>query len=302
MEQTNDSQTSSTGIPSDLFLVAMQTMPLWESLSAVAGFDLPAASQERFSGVHRHLTTIPPPETLRRLVPPGDGRPDWLGRLTTKILDNVQEGVGACHYHLQAIRAIESDLHSRALAELARLNLPTTSNFGVGGGNTRRLNYEYQAFLLATRRTLEYFAGSVAAFFKSDDPGLRGLANSIARSEPVAERVRVIEKLDRNSALVESLLSQHPRITVRDRVAHWEPVQAGTFNLVCIPGSDPPLHLGLMGGGEELFALVPFDTDERTGLSDELAEVLERIEVLIFESYQALGLGDSIDGLESAGR
>ena len=292
VDEVNDAsgQAVDSAFPMDLFGLSLRTQPLWESLSAVAGYELPTKSRGRFVEVHGALTQTPRLDSLARLEPRTEGRPDWLRRLTSKILDNVQEGVGACHYHLETIRAVEGELHSRARSEVARLELSATSNFAAAGGNTRRLNYEYQAFLLATRRTLEYFAGSVAAFFKANDPGLRSLSNSIATSQPPEERERVLRVLERNASLIEELLSQHPRITVRDRVAHWEPVQAGTFNLICIPDANPPFQLGLMGGGEELVAFCPVDLDPQLTLSDALGGVLEEIELLIFESYQALGL------------
>lgn len=267
-----------------------RALPLWTGLENVAGFGLPAATQQRFLDVHAHLTKLPRLDVLARLEPKSEGKRDWYRRLSARVLDNVQEGVGACHYHVANIRHIELGLHQIVRDTVPGLNLPSQTAWALAGGNTRRINYEYQAFLLATRRTMEYFAGSVAAFFKAEDPGFRGLAGCIARSEPEDERDHVLEVLSVHSGLISELLSEHPRLTVRDQVAHFQPVQAGTFNLICHPTADPVFHLGLMGGGEELLTFDPLDADPRPALAEALCALLERIELLIFESYAAMGI------------
>lgn len=276
--------------PAELFALSLQTKPLWDALASVAGYQLPARSRERFLDFCRHLTRDPKPDELARLDPKSEGRPDWFRRLAAKVLDNVQEGVGACHYHLDNIRTIESALHHCVREHVPRLNLSPTSNFTVAGGDARRVHYEYQAFLLATRRTLEYFAGSVAAYFKANDPGLRGLPGCIAKCDPEGPRQAVLGVLAKNAELIDDLLSQHPRLTVRDRIAHWEPVQAGVLNLTCQLGEQPPFSVGFLGGGEELMALQPIDEEPQLTLSDALGAVLEEIEQLVFDCYAALGL------------
>ncbi len=83
------------------------------------------------------------------------------------------------------------------LLNLAKAYLPIIQigeGTGVAGGNTRRMNFEYQAFVFALRRTLEYFAVSVGAFFKHDVHRIRKLVYTISGAEPrdISERVSLV--------------------------------------------------------------------------------------------------------------
>lgn len=290
-----DATGGEASLPANLGDVSWRILPLWTSLDAAAGFELPERSLVRFRDVHSHLTQVPRPALLSRLEPQADGKRNWYRRLTARILDNVQEGIGACHYHLANIAEIESELHQIVRESVPRLGLPTHTPYTVGGGNTRRLNYEYQAFVLAARRTMDYFAGSVAAFFKEEDPSLGKLARCIRRSEPQEQRESVLAVLHEHEDLVAEVLSQPPRMTVRDQVAHYQPVQAGTLNLIFNPAAEPSFHVGLMGGGEELLTFDTLDGDPRLALTDALRRLLDRIERLIFESYAAMGIASADD-------
>ena len=131
--------------------------PFFAALQHLAGFELPPDSRRRFLALHASLTAMPRPPLLARLTIEGGSRKDWLTPLTEAVLGHVQEGLAAYHYHLSNIELIEHEITALAQRSLAELQIPTPS--AIGGGNTRRLNFEYQAFVFAARRTMEYLAG-----------------------------------------------------------------------------------------------------------------------------------------------
>ncbi len=259
-----------------------------QAVSAVAGFDLPEEVAAQFRAIHSDLTQEPRSPALDRLLPTDAGKPDWLARLTNKILGDVQEGIAACHYHLENLSRLECALAAAAEAARPLLAKNRLNRTVVAGGNTRALNFEYQAFHITVRRTLEYFASSVAAFFKQDGPGIRRLVSALARAEPETERAGVAEVMAAHRNAVSALLSTGTDITVRDRIVHWEPVDAGVFNVIYGPSDS--VMFGIAGGGEDLDL---FDSDDSMGgvLSQTLANTLGEVETLLFSVYQRLGLG-----------
>jgi hypothetical protein len=243
----------------------------------VATFRLPTDIESRLTEAGQS----PLPESslpqIVRLQLEGGARQDWSARLQ-RGLANVHEGLAAAHYHADRVRQIEE----RIVGVVDQLDLERGQTISFP---SRLLTFEYQAFVLALRRTLEYLAAATAAFFKLDQPRIRHLADNLGGRAPtevgseVAEYVRdVLRQLPR-------VLSEGEELSVRDRIVHTESVDAGTFNVLLNPASGE-LEIHLVGGGEEFaFALGP------TPLLDETLRLqLDKVVSLVLGVYERLGL------------
>lgn len=189
------------------------------------------------------------------------------------------------------------------LLNLAKAYLPIIQigeGTAVAGGNTRRMNFEYQAFVFALRRTLEYFAVSVGAFFKHDVHRIPKLAHIISGAEPrdISEKVSLVleESLRKLSDI---LPPDNKERSVRDQLAHWRAVDAGVFNITRAYGSNRIL-IAICGGGENLR---PWDSEvgieprvlqegeiATVRLTPVLSDQISRVENLIFGTYFEMGL------------
>lgn len=204
---------------------------LWLKVEAIAGFKLPHPTFGRFWALGNMINRTPLPDVLVRLRKDPDSTQDWLKTFTVATLTNIPDGLGASYYHLSNIEAIERGVTALAVTH-RHLWQPGQ---GVAGGNTARLDYEYQAFLFALRRTLEYLAKSVCAFFKQRHKSIKKVADTIKTAEPSDIRERVLATLKAGLDGLPSVLSLGPKRSPRDRLAHWETFDAGVLNIDCGP-------------------------------------------------------------------
>ncbi len=210
------------------------------NVRAIADFDVPAHVVPVFSGFHSWITN-PQPESITALCehPKGDR---WYRGLVNGVLGDVRNGLAAAHYHASNIAQIEHAV-CELLADPALLAALRPGQ-GIGVGGTRKLDYEYQAFVLAFRRCLDYLAQSLSAYFKTQQSSFRSWPTALRRQK--------------NSVLVsKALLAAHDRHadkfgfvldadkSVRSRIAHFEAVPAGVLNL-------HRMGAFLAGGGENL--------------------------------------------------
>jgi hypothetical protein len=121
--------------------------------------------------------------------------------------------------------------------------LPENGSLGLGG--TSVLDFEYQAYVLAFRRCLDQLACALAAFFKNKYSSFRTLPHFLGHRKPreVAQKLANVHAKYVNN--FEFVLSEGGVTSVRDRIAHYEFVQAGCFNL-------STRGVVLVGGGENL--------------------------------------------------
>jgi len=266
----------------ELLWAAEQMFPIADSLPR---FELPGTLGERLREAHEQA------QRLTSLTVEGGARRDWLTPLRNG-LGHVEQGLTASHYHLERAEGWE-DL----AIDTFRGRLPVVEHAGSTGGtfsfSLPQLTFEYQAFVFALRRTLEYLAGATAAFFKRDGNRVKDLAKIVNGAEPLersdAVRDRVSEALP---AL--GLSSGHER-SVRDRLAHYEAIDAGTFNVWWDPAGK--VTVGLAGGGEELwFDGVDLPLPTETRLTSVLKRQLRDVEDLVVGVCCDLGLvGDDGD-------
>jgi hypothetical protein len=274
----------------DLSRAWIASQPLFAAMEHIAGFTLPDHLRSRFETIHLYTRQEPAGEAVSHLRPTERRPRDWLHEFRSSLLGHVQEGLGATYYHLRRIEEIEGQL-----SEFTRkLDLPRnlSSSTSVGGGNTRALNYEYQAYLFAIRRTLEYFALFTSAYFKTDCHRIRGLRGAIEQRKPSRKRDAVLKVLDEALPGMDDVvpLNRSENRSPRDRAAHWEAVQAGTINVSWTPQS---VSVSLVGGAEGLPSPIPI-ADSDAVLEPTLAPLLRtqvaRVEALLFSLLAALDI------------
>ena len=263
--------------------------PLTSAVTARVRYSLPEHVQERFRATAEAMRLDRLPPALERLTFEGGSRRDWLNPMRGALLHHVPEGLKASHYHLDAIRRLESDVVGLCTANLPDGDGPV--NGVTVGMSLGPMNFEYQAFRFALRRTLEYLAVGVSAFFKAQPGSFAHLDQALRGKEPADTRERVL-------AEVGAVIAQWPDMfqeqTVRDRIAHWEAVDAGVLNILW---REDTVEIGLAGGGENLF---PFrlEVERRRGkrvvvdtqLTSLLEAQVERVEEIVFRILGVLGL------------
>ncbi|MCK9739514.1 hypothetical protein [Pseudomonas syringae] len=208
----------------------------------VAGFEMASNLREPFLEFHRYVTD-PQPDFITRLRNDDKKGDYWYHQLVNGILGNVQQSFTCVLYHQSRLLTVEAELMTR-LASLGEMpGILKNSTMGVGG--TQILDFEYQAYVMAYRRCLDQFATAVSAFFKDRTNSFRKLSKNLSLKRPsgVVEAIANVHK--KHMAAFEFVMSEGGDPSVRDRIAHFEFVPAGTLNL-------RPDGAILLGGGEDL--------------------------------------------------
>ncbi len=220
------------------------------AIHGVAGFRLPRDIEDRFSQISSAATAELVIDHLKRLVPVEEGVRDWLQLFRISATWDVQHGLAASAYHFWRASTIESEIARVGLEMLPRLGLPI--NAGGCGGNTNMLDFEYQAFAFSLRRTLEYLAVAVGAYFKCDAHSIRDLTRTIRSKAPLQRSAQVSTLIDdglENLRDVLPLEATAPK-SVRDRLAHWTAVGAGVLHYY---HKSDGYEISVLGGGDDQF-------------------------------------------------
>jgi hypothetical protein len=112
-------------------------------------------------------------------------------------------------------------------------------------GNTLVWDFEYQAFILAFRRCLDYLARAICVYFKNDFHSFRRLSANLEKLKPTEVARPLIVVHQKHLQVFEFVLSEGDRKSLRDKISHYKYVQAGTVNL-------SRRGFVLAGGGENL--------------------------------------------------
>jgi hypothetical protein len=214
----------------------------------------------------------------------------WRGEFCDALM-HVRHGLNAAHYHHGRLALIESELISiiRQNTEVFTHKMPEGFGQMTTGLSCQPLSFEYQAFLFAERRTLEYLAVAVAKFFVCECHRIRRLDKAIRGAEPQDRGDRVIVRLDRELAAFG--LARDERRSARDRVAHWEAVEAGVWNVTAF--NEDRIVIFLAADEAELPGMktrYPLDQAQQPTLREALDARLERLTNFILGMYEDLGL------------
>lgn len=209
-------------------------------VESIAGYKLVASDRQPFLYFHNYITN-PQPEFIT------NWRDDpvqekWYHRLVNGILGDVQNTMACALYHHERLVTIERQV----MEGIERYNYRNAlGNTTVGLGNTLVWDFEYQAFILAVRRCLDYLARAICAYFKNDFHSFRRLGEFLRRQDRPLVTTSLIEFHEKHSAKFDFVLSEGTRKSIRDRISHYGYVPVGCINL-------SQRGFMLVGGGEEL--------------------------------------------------
>jgi hypothetical protein len=172
--------------------------------------------------------------------------PGWI-----MSLHAAQDGLTAGYYHGRNIERIEHavDEIARKIYADAPAHMPaTTMSFAA-----RTLTYEYQALILALRRSFDYLAGALTSCGLGCD-----FQNSFRRVPRTLKQVTAEHRAaaDAITAGCIAAVAAFPEVfadrgqNIRDQIAHYQSVPGGQFSVSFVPGQ--PVAVELEGGGEEL--------------------------------------------------
>jgi hypothetical protein len=207
-----------------------------------------------------------------------EGKRDWRARLGLH-LGHALEGLAVANYHVERVAEIETAIE-RTINAVE--DPPPSSSIGF---RSRKLDAEYQAFVFALHRAIEYFAAGVGAYFKTDCRRIKDVANAIEGREPRDRAVRATTAIEDALGVLPTLLTQGDSRSVRDRMAHEEFVVAGSFQALWDEAGNLRVT-GIVGGGEDLPGIV----DPDTNLNAVLRAQFDAVAGMFVDVYSALGL------------
>lgn len=206
----------------------------------IVGYKLSDTDRQPFLYFHDYITN-PEPQIITQWR--SDPKLEkWYRRLTDGFLLDLQDTFAGVLYHYERLKNIESVVIENIEKFNYRQVLGDTT---IGLGNTRILDFEYQAFILAYRRCLDKLARAIAAYFKNDFHSFNGFGTFLENKKPQQITRPLINLHAKFYPRFEFVLSRGDRKSIRDKISHYEYVPAGTINL-------SRRGFVLVGGGEKL--------------------------------------------------
>lgn len=209
-------------------------------VKSIAGFELAAVDRQSFRYFHSYITN-PQPDfiTAWRADPQLE---KWYHRFVNGFLGDVQNTLACVLYHHGRLKAIESAV----IENIEKFDYrKVIGNSTMALGNTLVWDFEYQAFILAYRRCLDYLARAVCPYFRNDFHSFRTLGTFLGKLKQGEVTQGLISVHAKYSPLFDFVLSEGNRKSLRDKISHYEYVPVGTINL-------SQRGFVLAGGGEQL--------------------------------------------------
>ena len=219
------------------------------AIESIAGYKLAAADRQPFLYFHNYLTN-PQPAFI------SEWRSDttlekWCHRFANGFLGEVQKTLACVLYHHGRLRAIETSV----IENIEKFDYrKVLGNSTVALGNTLIWDFEYQAFILAYRRCLDYLARALCAYFRNDFHSFRRLGSVLKNLKPASVASTLISIHEKYCPLFEFVLSEGDRKSLRDKISHYEYVPVGVINL-------SQRGFVLAGGGEQFGVARPIGTE-----------------------------------------
>lgn len=210
-------------------------------IESIAGFKLSASDRQPFLYFHNYLTNPQPTFVTTWRADPNLEK--WYRRFADGFLTDVQNAFACVLYHHGRLKAIENAV----VENIEKFNYRQVigSNSTIALGNTLVWDFEYQAFILAYRRCLDYLARALCTYFKNDFHSFRKLGGFLENLKPASVSHSLLPVHAKYSPLFEFVLSEGDRKSVRDKISHYEYVPVGVINL-------SQRGFVLAGGGEQL--------------------------------------------------
>ncbi len=197
-----------------------------QAINKIAGHKLEDKYIQSFRKFHKYITNPQPNFITEWRTNPKEEK--WYHSFVNGILGNVQNSYSCVHYHFERLSVIEKE----TLDSIEQYNYQEIlGDSTIALGDTKRIDFEYQAFVLAYRRCLDLLARAVSARFKNDFHSFRRLNKFLISftGNEIADNIIVTQ--EKYSPLFEFVMSDGNRKSVRDKIAHYEYVQAWTLNL-----------------------------------------------------------------------
>lgn len=209
-------------------------------IESVTGYKLAAVDRQPFLYFHNYLTNPQPDFITAWRADPKQMK--WYQRFANGIGGDVQNTLACVLYHHDRLIAIECEV----MEGLERFNYrKVIGNSTVALGNTLVWDFEYQAFILAVRRCLDYLARAISTYFKNDFHSFRKFGDFLQKQNRPIATERLIELHGKYSIEFDFVLSDGNRKSTRDKISHYEYVPVGCINL-------SQRGFMLAGGGEKL--------------------------------------------------
>lgn len=250
------------------------------AIESAVGYTVPARDRQPFLYFHSYITE-PQPDFITRWR--ADSTLEkWYHRLVNGFLGDLQNTFTCVLYHHNRLLEIETQV----MEAVERFNYrPLLKNSAIGCGNTLVWDFEYQAFVLAYRRCLDYFARATTAYFKNEVHSFRKLEGYLTKTTPKEIGEALAPVIKKYESDFEFVLSEGTRKSLRDRITHYGYVQAGTVNLT-------ERGFVFAGGGEELVGI-----GAGSLLSDVLAKRMSALRGFLREAIFAF-----VDAMRAAER
>jgi hypothetical protein len=196
------------------------------AVESIAGFTLPALERQPFLYFHSYMTNPEPPFLRAWRSEPSLEK--WYHRLVDGVLGDVQNGFACVLYHFGRLKTIESNV----VEAIERFDYRRVlGNSTLALGNTRLWDFEFQAFVLAFRRCLDYLARAIAAYFRNEFHSFRRLGNFLGTAKSECVGAALLPLHQKYLTHFQFVLSDGDRRSLRDKISHYQFVPAGTVNL-----------------------------------------------------------------------
>ena len=270
----NSWQTKDGNFPPEIFQAMLNVTVNPEIVACVRdaqevlACNLPESERKSFLIFHDFVTNPQPRFITDWRSSPREEK--WYLALVEGLNGATRNAYACVHYHFQRLSKLESDV----MEKISKRNyVALLENATLGIGNTLIWDFEYQAFVFAYRRCLDYLTRGLAAFFKQTFHSFSELPKKLRNQKPKNVADALADVHGRHCVNLEFVMSADGRRSVRDKIAHYEWVNAGVINL--------NRHgFTLVGGGEAL----PFTVEQNTArLTEALATRVRMLKACIDE-------------------
>lgn len=205
----------------------LRIMECMNFIESILGYKLSAGDKQPFLFFHGYIAN-PEPEFLKNWKN-DPKREIWYQKFGNRILGDVQNAFPCVLYHYDRL----VDLEDKLFSGVEKLNFRDAikKNGSVGGGNTLIFDFEYQAYILAYRRCLDYLARAIGTYFMQDFNSFRKLGSFLKKLDRPIISEPLIKLHEKYSACFDFVLSEGNKKSVRDIISHYEFVSVGTINL-----------------------------------------------------------------------
>src|ERR1700733_2443762 len=207
---------------------------------AIAGYELPIETQKGFLFFHEFVTDPVPGYIAKWRASPTTEH--CCHRPVNGILGDVHSAVRRVFYHRGRMMEIEDTL-LQAIESVDYKSRLGNAVFALG--NTPKWDFEYQAFVLATRSALDYLRRALSAYFHDKSHSYNSWPKALRHPKAPALARALLETYEAQQDGLFYLKQNLSGVARRDQIAHHGHVSPATINLTA-------KGLVLVGGGEDL--------------------------------------------------